>query len=70
MLAVHLKAAIGTMSAAFPVMRANGYGRIVNTVSEVALDARFAGPLGYGLAKAAAVVGDARARPRRDARTA
>ena len=53
MLAVHLKAAIGTMSAAFPVMRANGYGRVVNTVSEVALDARFAGPLGYGLAKAA-----------------
>jgi NAD(P)-dependent dehydrogenase (short-subunit alcohol dehydrogenase family) len=34
-------------------MRANGYGRIVNTVSEVALDTRFAGPLGYGLAKAA-----------------
>ena len=53
LLAVHLKAAIGTMSAAFGVMRANGYGRIVNTVSEVALDTRFAGPLGYGLAKAA-----------------
>ena len=53
LLAVHLKAAIGTMSAAVPVMRANGYGRVVNTVSEVALDRRFAGPLGYGLAKAA-----------------
>jgi NAD(P)-dependent dehydrogenase (short-subunit alcohol dehydrogenase family) len=53
LLAVHLKAAIGTMSAAFGVMRTNGYGRIVNTVSEVALDVHFAGPLGYGLAKAA-----------------
>ncbi|HZP28540.1 MAG TPA: SDR family oxidoreductase [Acidimicrobiia bacterium] len=53
LLAVHLRAAVGTMSAAFPVMRANGYGRVVNTVSEVALDARFAGPLGYGIAKAA-----------------
>jgi NAD(P)-dependent dehydrogenase (short-subunit alcohol dehydrogenase family) len=52
LLDVHLKAAIGTMSAAFPAMRANGYGRIVNTVSEVALDTRFAGPLGYGVAKA------------------
>ena len=31
----------------------SGYGRIVNTVSEVALDARFAGGLGYGAAKAA-----------------
>ncbi len=34
-------------------MRAQGYGRIVNTVSEVALDARFDGGLGYGAAKAA-----------------
>jgi NAD(P)-dependent dehydrogenase (short-subunit alcohol dehydrogenase family) len=53
LLAVHLHAAIGTMSAAFPVMCELGYGRIVNTVSEVALDARFAGPLAYGAAKAA-----------------
>jgi NAD(P)-dependent dehydrogenase (short-subunit alcohol dehydrogenase family) len=50
---VHLKAALGTMSAAVPVMRAQGYGRIVNTVSEVALDARLADGLGYGAAKAA-----------------
>jgi NAD(P)-dependent dehydrogenase (short-subunit alcohol dehydrogenase family) len=50
--AVHLHGALGTMSGAFPVMQAHGYGRIVNTVSEVALDARFAGPLGYGAAKA------------------
>jgi NAD(P)-dependent dehydrogenase (short-subunit alcohol dehydrogenase family) len=51
--AVHYKATVGTMSAAFPVMRAQHYGRIVNTVSEVALDARFEGGLGYGAAKAA-----------------
>jgi NAD(P)-dependent dehydrogenase (short-subunit alcohol dehydrogenase family) len=51
--AVHFKATVGTMSAAFPVMRTQGYGRIVNTVSEVALDARFNGGLGYGAAKAA-----------------
>jgi NAD(P)-dependent dehydrogenase (short-subunit alcohol dehydrogenase family) len=50
---VHFKAALGTMSAAVPGMRARGHGRIVNTVSEVALDARMAGGLGYGAAKAA-----------------
>jgi NAD(P)-dependent dehydrogenase (short-subunit alcohol dehydrogenase family) len=50
---VHLRAALGSMSAAFPGMRERGYGRIINTVSEVALDARFAGPLAYGAAKAA-----------------
>jgi NAD(P)-dependent dehydrogenase (short-subunit alcohol dehydrogenase family) len=51
--AVHFKATVGTMSAAFPIMRTQGHGRIVNTVSEVALDARFDGGLGYGAAKAA-----------------
>lgn len=51
--AVHFTATVATMSAAFPPMRAQGYGRIVNTVSEVALDARFDGGLGYGAAKAA-----------------
>jgi NAD(P)-dependent dehydrogenase (short-subunit alcohol dehydrogenase family) len=51
--AVHFKATLGTMSAAFPVMRTQRYGRIVNTVSEVALDPRFDGGLGYGAAKAA-----------------
>ena len=51
--AVHFKAALGTMSAAFADMRARRWGRIVNTVSEVALDARVAGALGYGAAKAA-----------------
>jgi NAD(P)-dependent dehydrogenase (short-subunit alcohol dehydrogenase family) len=53
LLGVHFKATVGTMSAAFPAMRSQGFGRIVNTVSEVALDARFAGGLGYGAAKAA-----------------
>jgi NAD(P)-dependent dehydrogenase (short-subunit alcohol dehydrogenase family) len=53
LLAVHLYAALGTMSAAFPIMREQRFGRIVNTVSEVALDPRFVGSLGYGAAKAA-----------------
>jgi NAD(P)-dependent dehydrogenase (short-subunit alcohol dehydrogenase family) len=53
LLGVHLMAALGTMSAAFQNMRERGWGRIVNTVSEVALDSRFAGSLGYGAAKAA-----------------
>jgi NAD(P)-dependent dehydrogenase (short-subunit alcohol dehydrogenase family) len=51
--AVHFTATVGTMSAAFPAMRAQRYGRIVNTVSEVALDPRFDGGLGYSAAKAA-----------------
>jgi NAD(P)-dependent dehydrogenase (short-subunit alcohol dehydrogenase family) len=51
--AVHFKGAIGTMTAAFADMRPRGWGRIINTVSESALDARFVGALGYGAAKAA-----------------
>jgi NAD(P)-dependent dehydrogenase (short-subunit alcohol dehydrogenase family) len=53
LLAVHLFGALGTMSAAFADMQSRGRGRIVNTVSEAALDARFVGALGYGAAKAA-----------------
>lgn len=53
LLAVHLKAALGTMAAAFAFMRTAGYGRIINTVSEASLDARFVAGLGYGIAKAA-----------------
>jgi NAD(P)-dependent dehydrogenase (short-subunit alcohol dehydrogenase family) len=53
LLQVHLLGGLGTMSAAFADMRSRGWGRIVNTVSEVALDARFTGSLGYGAAKAA-----------------
>jgi NAD(P)-dependent dehydrogenase (short-subunit alcohol dehydrogenase family) len=50
---VHFKAALGTMSAAAVDMTRRGWGRIVNTVSEVALDARLTGSVGYGAAKAA-----------------
>jgi NAD(P)-dependent dehydrogenase (short-subunit alcohol dehydrogenase family) len=50
---VHYRGPIGTMSAAVPFMRERGFGRIVNTVSEVALDARTASGFGYGAAKAA-----------------
>jgi NAD(P)-dependent dehydrogenase (short-subunit alcohol dehydrogenase family) len=53
LLGVHLKGALGTMAAAVPYMAARGWGRIVNTVSEAALDPRFVGALGYGAAKAA-----------------
>jgi NAD(P)-dependent dehydrogenase (short-subunit alcohol dehydrogenase family) len=53
LLEVHLMAAIGTMSAAFADMRRRRWGRIINTVSEVALDDRFPGSLGYSTAKAA-----------------
>lgn len=53
LLSVHLKAALGTMAAAFADMRARRWGRIVNIVSEAALDRRFVGALGYGAAKAA-----------------
>jgi NAD(P)-dependent dehydrogenase (short-subunit alcohol dehydrogenase family) len=53
LLAVHYLAAVGTMSAAFADMKQRGWGRIVNTVSEVALDTRMPGSLGYGAAKAA-----------------
>jgi NAD(P)-dependent dehydrogenase (short-subunit alcohol dehydrogenase family) len=53
LLDVHLKAALGTMAAAFADMRRRGWGRIVNTVSEASLDPRFVGSVGYAAAKAA-----------------
>jgi NAD(P)-dependent dehydrogenase (short-subunit alcohol dehydrogenase family) len=53
LLAVHVLAAVGTMSAAFADMRPRRWGRVVNTVSEAALDRRFVAGLGYGMAKAA-----------------
>ena len=52
-LAIHLKAAIGTTGAALPHMKRERWGRIVNTVSEVALDARFAPGGAYAVAKGA-----------------
>jgi NAD(P)-dependent dehydrogenase (short-subunit alcohol dehydrogenase family) len=53
LLAVHLKAALGTMAAAFTDMGSRGWGRIINTVSEASLDQRFVGSVGYASAKAA-----------------
>ena len=53
LLAVHLTGTLATMSAAFPHMAAQRRGRVINTVSEVALDSRFAAGLGYSVAKAA-----------------
>jgi NAD(P)-dependent dehydrogenase (short-subunit alcohol dehydrogenase family) len=53
LMAVHYRAAVGTMAAAFGDMRKRRWGRVINTVSEAALDRRFVGSLGYGAAKAA-----------------
>jgi NAD(P)-dependent dehydrogenase (short-subunit alcohol dehydrogenase family) len=50
---IHLKAALGTTSGAFPQMKQRRWGRIINTVSEVALDPRFPGGGAYAAAKAA-----------------
>lgn len=52
MLAVHVKGSLGTAAAALPHLLEQGWGRIVNTVSEVALRP---GPRagGYSIAKAA-----------------
>ena len=52
-LAVHLKATIATTQAAFPVMRAAGGGRIVNTVSGAGLRPEHPGTTSYACAKAA-----------------
>jgi len=53
LIAVHFTGALATMSAAFPHMADQKWGRIVNTVSEVALDPRFSAGLGYSVAKSA-----------------
>jgi NAD(P)-dependent dehydrogenase (short-subunit alcohol dehydrogenase family) len=53
LLSVHYLGAVGTARAALPYMAAQGGGRIINTVSEVALDLRRGGGGGYGAAKAA-----------------
>lgn len=51
-LGVHLRATVGTTAAAFPRMREQGEGRIVNTVSGHAFDPRAAGSAAYAAAKA------------------
>jgi NAD(P)-dependent dehydrogenase (short-subunit alcohol dehydrogenase family) len=52
LLAVHLKGTLGTTAAALPALLDQGWGRIVNTVSEVALRPGAHGA-GYAIAKAA-----------------
>jgi NAD(P)-dependent dehydrogenase (short-subunit alcohol dehydrogenase family) len=50
---VHVAGSVGTIQAAFPIMRRQGRGRIVNTISEAALDMRLEAGTGYAVAKSA-----------------
>lgn len=50
---VHVLGSLGTTQAAFPVMREQRHGRIVNTISEAALDTRMSAGPAYASAKAA-----------------
>lgn len=52
-LGVHLRATVGTVAAALPVMRERGGGRIVNTVSGHAFEPRATGSAAYAAAKGA-----------------
>ena len=54
-MAVNFVGSVGTTRAAWPHLQAQGWGRVVNTVSEVALDTKIPGGGGvaYGAAKAA-----------------
>ena len=54
-LAVNFYGSVGTARAAWPHLRAQGWGRVINTVSEVALDTKIpgGGAIAYGAAKAA-----------------
>ncbi len=52
-LQVHAVGTIATMHAAFPHMRSQRWGRIVNTLSEAALRSEMAGGIAYSTAKAA-----------------
>lgn len=51
--AVHCIGSVATARAALPYMLAQAHGRIVNTVSEAALDTRFTAGVAYGGAKGA-----------------
>ena len=53
LIGVNCVGAIGAARAALPTMLHQGHGRIINTVSEAALDTRFAGSVGYAAAKGA-----------------
>jgi NAD(P)-dependent dehydrogenase (short-subunit alcohol dehydrogenase family) len=52
-LAVHVVGTIGAIKAAYPHMRAQGHGRIVNTTSEAALSRLHGTGMAYSAAKAA-----------------
>lgn len=56
-LAVHLYGSVGVAKAAWPIMKAQRWGRVINTVSEAAFPSKVTGGrgggLGYGTAKAA-----------------
>lgn len=52
-LRVHTVGTVATMRAAFPHMRARGWGRIVNTLSEAALHTDLATGIAYSTAKSA-----------------
>lgn len=55
--AVHVFGSVGTTKAAWAMMKAQGWGRVINTVSEAAFPSKVTGGrgggLGYGAAKAA-----------------
>jgi NAD(P)-dependent dehydrogenase (short-subunit alcohol dehydrogenase family) len=55
--AVHVYGSVGTARAAWPMMKAQHWGRVINTVSEAAFPSKVTGGhgggLGYGTAKAA-----------------
>ena len=53
MFAVHVTGSVAAIRAAWPAMRANRYGRIVNTTSEAAYDPRMGAGVPYATAKAA-----------------
>ena len=53
LIGVNCIGAIGAARAVLPTMLQQGHGRIINTVSEAALDTRFAGSVGYAAAKGA-----------------
>jgi NAD(P)-dependent dehydrogenase (short-subunit alcohol dehydrogenase family) len=54
-MAVNFVGSVGTARAAWPHLKAQHWGRVVNTVSQVALDTKIpgGGGIGYGAAKAA-----------------
>jgi NAD(P)-dependent dehydrogenase (short-subunit alcohol dehydrogenase family) len=53
LLDVHVVGTVGTIRAAFPRLREQGWGRIVNTTSEAALATDLAAGMAYATAKAA-----------------